>query len=53
MNSIAASATKKIEALIRSMRFLSFEVALYLYKSTLAWNVVVMLGLVLPIATWI
>ena len=32
--SIAKTASKKIEALIRSMKFLSPEVALYLYKST-------------------
>ena len=32
--SIAKTATKKIGALIRSMKFLSPEVALYLYKST-------------------
>ena len=31
--SIAKSSSKKIEALIRSMTFLSLEVALYLYKS--------------------
>ena len=33
--SIAKTASKKIEALIGSMRFLSPEVALYLYKSTI------------------
>ena len=33
--SIAKAATKKIGALIRSMKFLSPEVALYLYKSTI------------------
>ena len=32
MISIAATVSKKIEALIRSMRFLSFKVALYLYR---------------------
>ena len=32
--SIAKTASKKIGALIRSMKFLSLEVALYLYKST-------------------
>ena len=32
--SIAKSTSKKIGALIRSMKFLSPEVALYLYKST-------------------
>ena len=33
--SIAKTAPKKIEALIRSMKFLPPEVALYLYKSTI------------------
>ena len=33
--SIAKSASKKIGALIRSMKFLSPEVARYLYKSTI------------------
>ena len=33
--SFAETASKKIEALIRSMKFLSPEVALYLYKSTI------------------
>ena len=33
--SIAKTASKKIGALIRSMKFLFFEVALYLYKSTI------------------
>ena len=33
--SIANTASKKIGALIRSMKFLSPEVALYLYKSTI------------------
>ena len=33
--SIAKTTSKKIEALIRSMKFLSPEVALYLYKSTI------------------
>ena len=33
--SIATTASKKIGALIRSMKFLSPEVALYLYKSTI------------------
>ena len=33
--SIAETASKKTEALIRSMKFLSPEVALYLYKSTI------------------
>ena len=35
--SIAKTASKKIRALIRSMKFLSPEVALYLYKSTI-WS---------------
>ena len=33
--SIAKTASKKIEALIHSMKFLSPEVALYIYKSTI------------------
>ena len=33
--SIAKTASKKIGALIRSMKFLSPEVALFLYKSTI------------------
>ena len=33
--SIAKTASKKIEALIRSIKFLSREVALYLYKSSI------------------
>ena len=49
---IAKIASKKIGALIRSMKFLSPEVALYLCKSTyaIAWNTVVMPGLL--VATW-
>ena len=35
--SIAKTASKKVGALIRSMKFLSPEVALYLYKSTI-WS---------------
>ena len=35
INSIAKTASKKIGALIRSMKFLSPDVALYLYKSTI------------------
>ena len=52
--SIAKTASKKIGALIRSMKFLSPEAALYLYKSTIAnvWNTVVMSGLVPLAATW-
>ena len=33
--SIAKTASKKIGALIRSMKFLSLEIAVYLYKSTI------------------
>ena len=33
--SVAKTASKKIGALIRSMKFLSLEVPLYLYKSTI------------------
>ena len=53
--SIAKTASKKIGALIRSMKFLSPEVALYLYKFTIThlWNTVFMSGLVPPIATWV
>ena len=43
--SIAKTASKKIGALIRSMKFLSPEVALYLYKST-------MYGILLPCLGW-
>ena len=52
--SIAKTASKKIGALIRSMKFLSPEVALYLYKSTIChvWNTVVTFGLVPLAATW-
>ena len=35
--SIAKAASEKNETLIRSMKFLSPEVALYLYKSTIKW----------------
>ena len=48
--SIAKTASKEIGALICSMKFLSPEVALYLYKST--WNTVVTSGLVPLAATW-
>ena len=52
--SIAKTASKKIGALICSMKFLSPEVALYRSKSTTqhVWNTVVMCGLVLLFATW-
>ena len=51
--SIAKTAFQKIGALIRYMKFLSPEVALYLYKSTipLVWNIVVTPGLVTLVAT--
>ena len=51
---IAKTAPKKIGILIRSMKFLSPEVVVYLYKSTIlhAWNSVVNLGLVRLVATW-
>ena len=46
-------ASKKIAALNDSMNFLSPEVALYLYKSTIrhTWNTVVVLGLMLLAST--
>ena len=54
--SIAKTASKKIGALIRSMKFLSPEVALYLYTINLpyahVWNTVVTSGLVPLLATW-
>ena len=52
--SIAKTASKKIGALIRSVKFLSPEVALYLYKSPYGhvWNTAVMSGLVLLVANW-
>ena len=52
--SIVKTASKKIRALIRSMKFLTPQVALYFYKSTIrfAWNTVVMSGIVLLTATW-
>ena len=52
--SIAKTASKKIGALIRSLKFLSPEVALYLYKSTIrpCMNTAVMSELVLLVATW-
>ena len=51
---IAKTASKKMGALIHSMKFLSPEVALYPYKLpyTHVWNTVVMSGLVPPIAAW-
>ena len=52
--SIAKTASKKIGALIRSMKFFSPEVALYLYKSTIRpyMEYCFMSGLVLLVATW-
>ena len=52
--SIVKTASKKIGALIHSMKFLSPEVALYLYNLPYGhvWNTVVMSGLVLLVATW-
>ena len=52
--SIEKPASKKIGALISSMKVLSTEVDLYLYKSTLlhVWNTVVTSGLVPLVATW-
>ena len=49
IDSIAKTASKKIGALIRSKKFLSPEVALYHYKSTItqAWNTVFT-----SVATW-
>ena len=52
--SIAKTASKKIGALIRSMKFLSPEVALISINLPYGhvWNTVVMSGLVLLVATW-
>ena len=52
--SIAKTASKKIGTLIRSMKFLSPEVALYLYKSTirLCMEHCCHVSLVLLVATW-
>ena len=53
--SIAKSVSKKIGALIRSMKFLSPEVAVYLYKSTICscMEYCCHVWLVPPVATWI
>ena len=48
--SIVKTSSKEIGALICSLKFLSPEVVLYLYKST--WNTVVTSGLVPLAATW-
>ena len=52
--SIVKTASKKMGALIRSMKFLFPEVALYLYKSTIVhiWNTAVTSGMVPLVATW-
>ena len=52
--SIAKTASKRIGALIPSMKFLSCEIALYLSKSAKrpSWNTVVMFGRVLPATAW-
>ena len=54
--SIAKTTPKNIGALIRSMKFLSPEVTLYFYKSTIGpcmvWNTAVISGLVPLVATW-
>ena len=51
---IAKTASKKIGALVCSMKFLSPEVAPHLYKSTIrrCMNTVVTFGLAPPVATW-
>ena len=50
--SIAKTASKKIGALIRSIKFLFPEVALYLYKYAHVWNTVVTSALAPLVATW-
>ena len=52
--STAKTASKKIRALIHFMKFLSPELVLYLYKSTIrpCMNTVVMSGLVLLVPPW-
>ena len=52
--SIAKTASKKIGALICSMKFISPEVALYLYKSTICpcMDTVITSGVVPPAANW-
>ena len=51
--SIGKTVSKKIGVLIPSMKFLSPEVALYLYKSTIhPWNIAAMSGLQPLVATW-
>ena len=54
--SVAKTAFKKNGALIHSMKFLSPEIALYLYQTSIPTsfprNTVVISGLVLLVATW-
>ena len=50
--SVAKTESRKIAALIRSMKFLSREVALYLHKSTMCTCLVLMSRLVPVGATW-
>ena len=52
--SIAKTALKKIRVLSCRMKFLSFEVSLFLFSlfSDLEWNTI-MFGLVLPITNWV
>ena len=52
--SAVKSDSKKIRALIRSMKFFSPELALYLYKSTIAhvWNTIVTSWLMPLVASW-
>ena len=50
--SVAKTESRKIAALIRSMKFLSREVALYLHESTMCRCLVVMSGLVALGKTW-
>ena len=51
--SVTKTALANVGVLIRSMNFLSLEVALCLSSSALAWNTVVMSGLALLRRTWI
>ena len=51
--SVTKTALANVGVLIRSMNFLSLEVAFYLSSSALAWNTVVMSGLALLRSTWI
>ena len=54
--SVAETASEKIGTLILSIKFISLELALYLYKFTIrrhTWNTVAVSGLVLLTDTWI